>query len=161
MSSKAVHVLAEIVESIFSTMLDLKVSPAEVSLPPHADRLTASVFLEGSWNGAVSIECSRQVACSFAGRLLAMDPPEAVNDEVRDAFGELANMIAGNVKSAIAADSRISMPSVVDGSDFELRICGSETRERLAFQSEDGHFWIAILAKDGHRAPNFMKEAGN
>ena len=41
-------------------------------------------------------ECTRDQACQLAGRFLAMDPPEAVDDDVRDMLGELANMIGGN-----------------------------------------------------------------
>ncbi len=47
-------------------------------------------------------ECDRQLACQFAGRFLSVDAPESVNDDVRDVLGELANMIGGNMKSALA-----------------------------------------------------------
>jgi len=64
--------------------------------------VTACVFLEGDWNGAVTLECTRDQACEFAGRFLQMDPPDTMDDDVRDALGELANMIGGNIKSAMS-----------------------------------------------------------
>jgi chemotaxis protein CheX len=75
-----------------------------------------------------------------------MEQPEAVTDDVRDVLGELANMIGGNIKSAVAAGLTLSMPSVTDGSDYGLRVCGSEIQDRLAFDSDDGPFWVTLLA---------------
>jgi chemotaxis protein CheX len=142
------EVVAEIVESIFVTMMDLEVSASETLSLPAGERLTSSVYLEGDWNGAVSLECNREQACQFAGRLLCMDPPATVDDDVRDALGEIANMIGGNLKSSMAANTRLSMPSVIVGGDYELRICGSETRSRLAFRLDEGHFWVTVSSKD-------------
>jgi len=137
--------LAEIVESVFAAMLNLEVGECETPWFPSGDRLTAAVHLAGDWNGAVVLECDRWQACRFAGLFLSSDPPEAVDDVVRDVLGELANMMGGNLKSVLARGIHLSMPSVVDGSDYGLRVCGAEVRERLAFQSAEGVFWIAVL----------------
>jgi chemotaxis protein CheX len=101
--------------------------------------------LTGDWNGAVLLECDRGQACRFAGRFLSMDPPETVDDVVRDVLGKLANMIGGNLKCVLTRGIRLSMPAVVDGSDYSLRVCGAEVRERLAFQCAEGLFWITVL----------------
>ena len=141
-----VEILAQIVESVFLTMMDLELTSSEKPWHPGGERLTSFVQLTGDWNGAVMIECSRQQACQFAGRILAMDPPDAVDDDVRDVLGELANMIGGNMKCGMSATGvRLSMPTVMDGTDCDLRICGSEVQDRLAFQCADGHFWVTVL----------------
>jgi chemotaxis protein CheX len=141
-----VEILAQIVESVFLTMMDLELTSSEKPWHPGGDRLTSFVQLTGDWNGAVLIECTRRQACQFAGRILAMDPPDAVDDDVRDVLGELANMIGGNMKCGMSATGvRLSMPTVMDGADCDLRICGSEVQDRLAFQCADGHFWVTVL----------------
>jgi chemotaxis protein CheX len=140
-----VELLTQIVQSVFTTMMDIEVFPAETPWSSVGDRLTSMVSLTGDWNGAVLLECNRRQACQFAGRILAMDPPEAVDDDVRDVLGELANMIGGNMKSGMSTGVRLSMPSVMDGRDYDLRVCGSEVQERVAFQSADGHFWVTVL----------------
>ena len=91
------------------------------------------------------MECDRGQACRFAGRFLTMEPPETVDDVVRDVLGELANMIGGNLKPVLTPGIRLSMPSVVDGCDYSLRVCGAKIQQRLAFQSAEGLFWITIL----------------
>jgi chemotaxis protein CheX len=138
--------LAQIVESVFAAMLKLEVGGCGEPWFPSGDRLTAAVHLAGDWNGAVLLECDRRQACRFAGRFLSMDPPGTVDDVVRDVLGELANMIGGNLKCVLMRGIRLSMPSVVDGSDYSLRVCGAEVRERLAFQCAEGLFWITVLA---------------
>jgi chemotaxis protein CheX len=138
--------LAQIVESVFATMLGLEAGKCGTPWFPGGDRLTSAVHLAGEWNGAVLLECDRRQACRFAGRFLSIDLPETVDDVVRDVLGELVNMIGGNLKCVLTRGIRLSMPSVVDGSDYSLRVCGVEVRERLAFQCDEGIFWVTILA---------------
>jgi len=138
--------LAQIVESVFGTMLGLELCPSATPWFPGADRLTSAIHLAGDWSGAVLLECSRSQACRFAGRFLSMDPPDTVNDDVRDVLGELSNMIGGNLKCVLTRGIRLSMPSVVDGSDYSMRVCGAEIRERIALGCDDGPFWVTVLA---------------
>ncbi len=64
---------------------------------------------------------------------------------MRDVLGELANMIGGNLKSLLGSGIRLSMPSVVDGVSYSVRVCGAEIREQLAFECDEGLFWITVL----------------
>jgi len=138
--------LTQIVESVFETMLGLDVDERGVAWFPDADRLTAAVHLTGEWNGAVLLECDRRQACQFAGRYLSVDMPEVVDDVVRDVLGELANVIGGNLKCVLSSGIGLSMPSVVDGSNYSLRVCRAEVRAGLAFRCAEGSFWVTVLA---------------
>ena len=140
------EMLAQTVEAVFLNMMNLEVSPSGTAWAPSHDQLTSAVHLSGVWNGALLFECDRRQACQFAGRFLSMETPEAVTDDVRDVLGELANMLGGNMKSALATGLSLSMPSVTDGSDYGLRVCGSEVHDRLAFRCADGPFWVTLLA---------------
>ena len=138
--------VAQIVESVFGTMLNLEAGVGETPWYPGVNRLTAAVHMAGDWSGAILLECDRRQACQFAGRFLSMDPPDSVDDVVRDVLGELVNMIGGNMKCVLTRGIRLSMPSVVDGSDYCLRVCGAKVRERLACQCSEGPFWVTVLA---------------
>ena len=137
--------LAQIVGSVFETMMGLETVECDTPWFPHVDRMSAAVHLTGDWNGAVLLECSPEQACRFAGRFLSIDPPPAVDNIVRDVLGELSNMIGGNLKCVLADGIRLSVPSVVDGSEYSLRICGANVQARLAFDCVEGVFWITIL----------------
>jgi chemotaxis protein CheX len=136
----------QIVESVFGTMLGLELCDGAAPWFPSADRVTAAVQMTGDWNGAVLFECDKLQACQFAARFLSMDQPAAVDDVVRDVLGELANMIGGNLKCALTHETQLSTPSVVDGGEYSLHICGAEIRERLSFQCAVGTFWITVLS---------------
>jgi chemotaxis protein CheX len=145
----SVEMLVQIVESVFSTMMGLEVSPTDAPWNPSGNRLTSSVYLTGEWNGAVLFDCNPRQACQFAGRILSMDPPEIVDDDVRDVLGELANMIGGNMKCGMTTGVSLSMPTVMEGRDYDMRICGSQVLERVAFQCAEGHFWVTVLSTKG------------
>jgi chemotaxis protein CheX len=145
----SVEIVTQIVESIFTTMMDLEVSVSNAQWLPEGDRLTSSVQLEGDWSGVVALECNREQACRFAGQLLSVNPPSTVDDDVRDALGELANMIGGNLKSTLATHARLSMPSVIDGSSQEFLACGSDSQDKIGFTFRGGNFWITVLARNG------------
>jgi chemotaxis protein CheX len=138
--------LTQIVESVFGTMMQLDVGQCETPWFPGGDRLTSAVHLTGDWNGALLLECDESQACRFAGRFLSMDPADTVNDDVLDVLGELANMIGGNLKCVLTQGIRISMPCVVNGSDYSVRVCGAEQRDRVAFRSDEGPFWVTVLS---------------
>jgi chemotaxis protein CheX len=137
--------LAQIVGSVFETMLSLEAVENGAPWLPSEDRLAATVHFAGDWNGALLLECDRQLACRLAGRFLSDDPPETVDDVVRDVLGEVTNMIGGNMKCLLTRGIQLSMPSVVDGNSYSLRVCGAELQARLAFQCIEGMFWVTVL----------------
>ena len=138
--------LAQVVESVFENMLSLEVAECATPWFAGGDRLTSAVCLTGAWNGALQLECDTSQACTFAGRFLCVDTPGGVDDVVRDVLGELANMIGGNLKCVMIPGIHLSMPTVVDGSEYSLRICGTEVRDQLTFRFEGGLFWVTVLA---------------
>jgi len=143
-----VETLTQIVASVFESMMNLNVSLSERSWDCAPDHLTSFVQLTGEWEGAVLFECSQSQACQFAGRILSMEPPAKVDDDVRDMLGELANMIGGNLKSEMATGVHLSMPTVMDGSDYGLHLCGSKVHKRLALHCAMGHFWVTVLTTE-------------
>jgi len=141
------ELIVQVVTSVFATLLELDLSMADEAGSPAGDRVTSTVHLDGDWNAAVLVECSCRQACQFTGKMLAMDPPENFNDDVRDVLGEIANIIGGNIKSVISPKDSLSLPCVIHGSNFDVCVCGSEIHKRLGFEFEGGVFWITIMGK--------------
>lgn len=157
-SSIEIHLgeLAQIVGYVFRTMVCLEVSESDQPWNPGGDRLTATIHLAGDWKGALALECGHQQACAFAARFLSMEEPQMVDDVVRDVLGELANMIGGNLKCVLAGGLRLSMPSVVDGPDHNLRVCRAGVKERLVFECAEGAFSVAVL-REQRQAARFQR----
>jgi chemotaxis protein CheX len=140
--------ITQIVQSVFETMLGLEVAECRTPWTPPSHPMTSAVHLSGNWNGALFLECSDAQARGFASRFLSIDPPAAVDDVVRDVLGEIANMIGGNLKCVLPPGMQLSMPSVVDGTDYSLRVCGSGIGDRLVFQCADGCFGVTVVTKN-------------
>ena len=86
-----------------------------VPLPgePPADALSAWVDVVGPWTGSVVLTTGRQTAAELTRTLLGHAAPEILDHEdVADAFGEIANVVGGNVKAALPGPSALGLPEV-------------------------------------------------
>jgi chemotaxis protein CheX len=137
--------LERIVQSVFQTMMDLGVSPTQTPWTHTSDTITSAVHFVGEWRGATLVECKTPQAFEFATRFMGVEMPVAISDDVRDVMGELANMVAGNLKSVLPRGVDLSMPSVVEGTDYAVRICGVSSVERMTFSSGAGDFRITLI----------------
>lgn len=134
--------LAQIVQVVFETMLNLEVWQCPVPWFPGPDRLIASVHLSGEWSGEVLLECDRRQAQSLAGRYLSIIPPDTMHEVVRDVLGELANMIGGNIKCVLMRGIQLSLPSVVEAGGDRPRRSRVGNLHHLSFQCAEGIFWV-------------------
>jgi len=137
--------LEAVAGAVFTTMMGVDVCPSEAHCPETSGLLTAGVYLTGEWQGAIFIHCYPPQACDFAGRFLGLPPPAAVDDDVRDVMGELANMVAGNLKCTFSPGIRVSIPSVTDGPGYSLRVCGGRIVCQTGFDTAGGPVWITLI----------------
>lgn len=143
--------LAQIVEAVFLAMMDLEVATTGAPWAAAKDRVASAICLSGEWNGTILLECSVRQACGFTGRFVSMEPPEELDDLVRDCLGELANMIGGNLKCVLRSGINLCMPFVIDGGDYRLRAGAQEIEQRLAFECGEGPFWVTVLTNSQQR----------
>jgi chemotaxis protein CheX len=137
--------LETVIASVFVTMMGLEVRPSPEPCPGSDGMLTAAVYLTGEWAGAACVHVEPQQACAFTGHFLGMPAPPAVSDDVRDVLGELANMIAGNLKCTLAPGIRISVPSVTDGAAYSVHVCHAHEVIRAGFDTDSGPCWISLV----------------
>jgi len=114
--------LVEVTKDIFSTMLDRSVEfgqPTYTGPQPTAN-VVATVGFAGTLSGYISLCVSHDAALEIAQALLGSDADEAPA-MVRDAAGEMANMIAGSLRTQMTDKGEtlgISTPIVTVGTDF-------------------------------------------
>ena len=105
--------IRDVTESVWSTMLNVAAEPRASSAGAlQAPFWTGTVRMRGAWEGAVTIACSHDLARAAAVALFALDSSEPSDDEVRDALGELANMVGGNIKALLPGPTNLSLPRV-------------------------------------------------
>jgi len=84
-------------------------APAPVWVEPVA----AWVDLHGDWSGRAVVTTERRTADGVARALLDLpDDAPVGDDDLRDAFGEVANVVGGNVKSLLPTTGSMGLPQV-------------------------------------------------
>jgi len=144
--------VCQVVEDVFQTMLGLEVRPAAVEWSADRELITAVVHFAGDWKGAVLVECAPDQALALTSLLMGIPKPQSMNNDVRDSLGEITNMIAGNLKSVLLPGVALSMPSVVEGTDYTVRLCGDSVISRSGFLSELGAFWVTLIEMPNEEA---------
>ena len=113
--------IEDITQTIWGTLFDLPLSGARASpLGPEA-LLTGCVQIVGGWRGAVMLQCPMSLAVTLTEQMFRSGSAPSV-DDVRDALGELTNVIGGNVKALFPGPSQLSLPAVAVGSDYDLGV---------------------------------------
>lgn len=108
--------LIGVIEAISQTMFDVEPTLAPLAGSAFDDQaLIASVTFSGAFSGELRVTFSERLARVLASRTMRMMPEQAVLAELIDATGELANIIAGNVKGLLPSPSRQSLPCVQRG----------------------------------------------
>jgi len=127
-----VQAIRSATEEVFTTMLNVAVTPGEVfvekeEVEPNSG-VVSLIGLAGSWVGSGSLACSAGCAAKIASALL-MAPYTAIDDDVLDAVAEVTNMIIGNVKTALEVHlgaMGLSTPTVIYGRNFQTRSSGNQ-----------------------------------
>jgi chemotaxis protein CheX len=115
-----------IADNVWTMILALELQRGPLPDPSRAAERTvsASVQISGAWEGVVHLQCAATLAAQAAATMFGIGPAEVRADQIQDALGELANMVGGNIKALLPEPSRLSLPTVVDGVGYTVRVPG-------------------------------------
>lgn len=138
------------VKEIFETMVgleDLLHLPVKIDpVTNFTDCISSLVGLAGTFNGLVSLHMPSALARRATGCMLGMEVTE-INDDVNDAMGEIANMIAGSFKQHLSKsglDIHLSTPSVVYGKEYVISLGSNPEQITVRFATDDDWFMVAV-----------------
>lgn len=129
--------LRQITETVWSSALLLDIAFDGTPMPP-GPVLVGRVRFTGAWNGAVDVWCSDGGARRAAVAMFGMRTLDV--EDLQDAVGELANMIAGNFKVLVPGPTSISTPRVRRDATH-----GEAAEVALAFSSGGAAFRVSVL----------------
>lgn len=142
--------LERIVVNIWDAVLSLEAKPTEiVSASTPDSMMTACVQITGEFEGAVTLHCPSELMRDAARAAGLGDNPSI--EEMRDILAELANITGGNVKSHLPAPAQLSLPSVVEGSDYRFGVKGSRVVESLGVLVLDRLVVVTLLERQESR----------
>jgi len=140
------HALESGAEEVFGMMVGTPLGPSdEITLPRVAD-YTAMIGLAGDLCGVLSFRCSLATAGKIAGKMLGTDD-QTSEECIRDALGEICNMVAGSFKaqlSDIAGQCMLSVPTVVSGKDYQLYPLVDGLRIQVSKSFEGALIWMTL-----------------
>ena len=137
-------------QDIFSTMLMLDATPAEQA--PEAQfvsNISGMIGVSGDLSAMVTVHCPESVATGITAAFLGIEVAE-INDDVKDAIGELVNMITGGIKDALSQSGlavKLAVPTIVAGRSFRIACQGAHGREIVAFTLAEGTFLVEMKYK--------------
>ena len=141
--------IVETTEEIFNTMIFMDISaedPLAQGKQALGCHISAMIGLSGGFSAMLSIHCPEAIGLGIAGAMLGMDIDE-VDADVKDALGEIANMVAGGLKERFAAqdiDLVLAIPTTVSGKSYTIASPTKSNRVIIPFSIEAGQFFVEI-----------------
>jgi chemotaxis protein CheX len=141
------HNLDSAVEEVFRTMLGTDCRRDSEALADDREWVTAVVGFGGLLSGACVLRCGGRAACTLAERMMGT-PFVEIDGTVKDAAGEICNMLAGSWKGKspeLAARCGLSVPAVITGCDYRLHVQAPEFRLQHVYVFDGTRFEVTIL----------------
>lgn len=138
------------VKEVFSTMLMKDVENDEPIVGEKTSKdsnLTSMIGLGGDMRGVLAIHCPTQVATAITGGFLGMEIEE-IDEDVKDAVGEIANMVAGNLKISfekIGVNVKLAIPTAIVGESFQVRGIADAERVVVPVYMDGMKFWVELM----------------
>jgi len=141
------HYLDISVKEVFEMMLAVPCDPIETTFESDGEAITAVVGFGGLLSGACVFRSGESAALAMAAKLTGMEFAE-MDDMVKDAIGEVCNMLAGTWKGRfpeLAANCGLSIPAVITGSNYRIHVQAPEFRLHHVYQFDEFFFSVTII----------------
>lgn len=135
---------------IFSTMFGTEMQSVPHEQIVDGPGLTSIIGFGGQLSGFIAMHFSQEMACRVATGLLGFELA-AVDESVCDAMAEVCNMVAGSFKNRLSSTEerfKISLPSVINGTDYMTRKAGQCEELWVGIVSGDCRFKIQLVLEN-------------
>jgi flagellar motor switch protein FliN len=138
----------------FDTMMSLALEAVEDNAATGLDesRMVGTIHFGGEVVGVMSFHLSESFARTVTAAMLAIEADDIKsNEEINDVIGELANIVAGNLKTEFL-DAGLtcvrSTPSITSGSDFKIDPVDIAPPVNFTFREKDEYVLVELCAKE-------------
>jgi len=143
--------IAVLIDDIWMATLGLPTRPAAAgsdgSSAAHPT-LDGIINIAGDWQGTVAVQVPRALAAVIAARMFRLGDRTPTVEDMQDALGEITNMTGGNIKALLPGHCVLSLPAVVEGQGYTIRVPSSQVVTRVGFEC-DGHAAVVSLMTAG------------
>jgi chemotaxis protein CheX len=137
------------VDEVFSMMMGEPCTPVDEYPVEERETISAVIGLAGAMSGNCVLRVGEQVAMTMASTLSGF-AVETIDDTVKDALGEISNMVAGAWKGRqplLASGCMLSTPTVVSGTNYQLHTQKPEFRIERYYRFSDCSFGVTLVCE--------------
>ncbi len=132
------RILVQLVAEVWDSALNLAVLSRDDSEDLDSSSrtsplLSGSVAISGIWEGSVVMCVPSSLAAACGALMYGRSAADLTRDEVYDSWGELVNMVGGNVKALLPAPTRLSLPIVREASSWRIGEEGANLMNEVTF----------------------------
>ena len=112
--------------------------------------ISGVIGLSGEARGTISVSFSEKCIAGIVSKMFG-EEITGVDDEVKDAVGEITNMISGQARQRLAQEGRIlkgGVPTVVVGKNHSITHITNRPVIAIPFESQYGGFSIEVCIED-------------
>jgi CheY-specific phosphatase CheX len=113
--------------------------------------VTCVVQITGAWRGVVIQQCSQELARRVTSTMFGKAPADVITTEIHDVISELTNMLSGSLKARLPRPSQLSLPTVVEGQDYQLVIPNTPMLCQVAFECQGQGLMVTLLHQNTHK----------
>ncbi len=134
---------------VFASMIFMDLVPGDVVGDGSVDldvAISSMIGLAGDLKGLLAVHCPRQVALAVSGAMLGMEMKD-LDDDVKDALGEIANMVAGGLKTSLVtagSSVELAIPTTVVGNSIRTSGFSGASTLVVPFRVPDGTFAVEL-----------------
>jgi chemotaxis protein CheX len=154
MDAKHVNVFIEAILSILETTAQTSAkafdNPYLKEEPIAKGDITGVISISGNYNGTVSITYSEKLILHAVSVMFGEEMTE-INDEIKDAVGELTNMISGQATTKLAdlgTSLKAELTDVVMGSQHPLEHISGRPVIAMSYQTDNGDFTMEFCFEE-------------
>ncbi|MCF6185936.1 MAG: chemotaxis protein CheX [Desulfobulbaceae bacterium] len=141
--------ITEAALEVFAAMIFIDITPGE-PLTGRDDTidssLTSMIGLAGDLRGVLAVHCPEGAATGITGAMLGVDLDE-IDEDVKDAIGEIANIVAGGLKTALLSEGteiELAIPTTAVGKSIRTSGFTGASRFIIPFTTPAGNFGIEL-----------------
>lgn len=134
-----------ITQQVFLAMANMELALAAEHAPTGPVIASILKYSRPS-EGTMLLECTPPLAYAFTARFMQVEMPKSLDADVRDAMGELANMIGGNLKGLMPEETCVSLPLVLVETSRRHLLKAGHRLSRVCMAGPEGHLWISLFA---------------
>jgi len=108
------------------------------------------VGLSGEARGTISVSFSEQSILAIVGNMFG-EPVKEINEEVKDAVGEILNIVSGQARQKLEAMGRSlkgAIPTVITGKNHAISHITKQPIIAIPFDTDNGHFTIEVCIEE-------------